>query len=124
MLFVAANVKSVEKDDEQKLDSDRELSEFHKLLVLRTLRPDRLHYALGEYINKSAFDDDMQKTVSFDSAMSYLTTNSLAVMVTLPADRHQTHSSILLEVDIATTLHSAARVGHPRQPQSSFPVYQ
>ena len=95
--------KPVEKEKEE------EMSDFHKLLVLRMLRPDRLHYALSEYVSKHMPARETQP-VSYDQLKTYVSSHNLATMIVLPTSNTCVHSTTKIDLDIGSILDRAAQV--------------
>lgn len=86
-----------------------EMSEFHKLLVLRMLRPDRLHYALSDYVAKHMPADETN-AVSYDQMKTYISAHNLATMVVLPTPSTCVHSTAKIDLDVHSVFAKAAQV--------------
>ncbi|XP_067941284.1 uncharacterized protein [Watersipora subatra] len=85
-----------------------EMSDFHKLLVLRMMRPDRLHYALSDYVSKH-MPADLSEPLLYDSMKSYISSHNLATMIVLPSPTTCVHSTARIDLDIASKLAKAAQ---------------
>lgn len=90
-----------------------EMSEFHKLLVMRMLRPDRLHYALSDYLDKH-MPAEATQPVAYDQVKAYVSTHNLATMILLPTANTYTHSTAKIDLDFVTLLSEAAKVSRMR----------
>ena len=90
------------------------MSEFHRLLVLRMLRPDRLHYALSDYVDKH-MPVDQTDPVSFEQMKTYIGTHNVAAMIVLPTKNTCVHSSTSINQDFVGLLSDVAKVGQKYQ---------
>lgn len=95
--------KPVEKEEKE------EMSEFHKLLVLRMLRPDRLHYGLSDYVAKHMPTE--QQAVAYEEMKTYVSAHNLATMIVLPSSTACVHSTARIDLDVTSVLAKAAKVG-------------
>eukprot|EP00295_Goniomonas_pacifica_P045819 CAMPEP_0175918472 /NCGR_PEP_ID=MMETSP0108-20121206/11901_1 /TAXON_ID=195067 ORGANISM="Goniomonas pacifica, Strain CCMP1869" /NCGR_SAMPLE_ID=MMETSP0108 /ASSEMBLY_ACC=CAM_ASM_000204 /LENGTH=1079 /DNA_ID=CAMNT_0017241099 /DNA_START=10 /DNA_END=3249 /DNA_ORIENTATION=- len=70
----------LERPEDQPLPGDmKKLSPFHRLCVIRCLRPDRVSDALGTFIRKS-LEDKYMRSQAFDIVKSYSDANSITPM--------------------------------------------
>lgn len=97
------------KEEAAEKTETNEMSDFHRLLVLRMLRPDRLHYALSDYVDKH-MPAEQTEPVSYESMKTYLGAHNLATMIVLPTRNTCVPSTTIIDLDVVAVLSDAAKV--------------
>lgn len=73
------------------------------------LRPDRLHYALSDYVDKH-MPVDQSDPVSYDQMKTYVGTHNIAAMIVMPTRSTCVHSTTKINQDYVTLLGDIAKV--------------
>lgn len=73
------------------------------------LRPDRLHYALSDYVDKH-MPVDQADPVSYEQMKTYVGTHNIAAMIVLPTKNTCVHSSTKINQDFVGLLSDVAKV--------------
>ena len=96
--------KTNDKDGnaEDAVDSS-DLSDLHRLLLIRLLRPDRFRIATADYITKHFnFPTDSTTTLSFSHVTEALNSGSSGILVLLPTSTASTESLTVSKVKMTT----------------------
>ena len=91
------------------------VTDFHKLLLIRLLRPDRFPTAMADYVSANIeLDPDVEPNISLDRLMEALSCGMGGVLVLLPTDNNSQRLTKML-----TTTTKRPKTAPAKRPASS-----